>query len=150
MFIDSHFNWPGCLASIVFTYMIVSSYDFTFVADILDGTFARNRTVGLPGSLAVARWWWWCNILLQNSSIFSGDLTCHIWYCSIGCFNCVNINNFGKRVIFWEILYYLNKLCYDVGFDIFAVWRDKIYAFPCPSSIFSAFIDVIGLINLSL
>ena len=46
----------------------------------------------------------------------------------------------------WEISHYFKKLCYDVGFDIFAVRRIEVDAVSGPCSVLLSAIVVVILI----
>ena len=149
MFSNPSFYGSASESCIVFTSVVVFPFNLTVVTDIECSAFARHRTVGLPAHLTIACWRRWCNILLQYSSIFPRDLACHVRNSPIRDFNCVGVDNRGKRIIFGEISYNLEEFSSDVGFNIFAEGRVKIDAITSPGSVLLA-IAGIYLIELQL
>ena len=136
------FNSLCCHSQIVLTGVVVPSLHPAVVTNILSSAFARHRTVGLPADLTIASWRWWCNILLFSSSIFAGDLTCHVWNSPIRDLDRVGVDNWGKNVIFGKITNNLEELSSDVGFNIFAEGRVEINAILSPCSVLFLFVSL--------
>ena len=106
------------LACIIFTVMVVSPDNLAMVTNIGSSTFARQRTVSSPSGLTIASGRCWCHSLLQNSSIFPGNLTGHVRNCSVRNFNQIGVDDRGQDIVFGEISDNLEEFSANVGLDI--------------------------------